>query len=117
MSTSVLTPDQWRTWREKGQLLLRYPEGRGRYHLAGREDGEVRFHGALSDPDEFRAAIAVLLDALAQKGEPVLTEVHAALCEDAAGKYDDICMLARAGSMHHLSRRIASFLPPSEESR
>jgi hypothetical protein len=85
MNTPVLTPEQWREWREIGEVYLPDPNSPsgGRYLFASRTvlkphrafnvaRNGVHFLVNPTFPNEQRAAIALLLDALAQAGEPLV---------------------------------------------
>jgi hypothetical protein len=121
MNDPALTPEQWRKWRTEHELTYwPAPEAVGYLFADISDDHGVRFFvEPLRDPGEIRAAIAVLLDALAQAGEPLFTEVDT-LVLDATAPHCSMQALEVAGepkgtvggAMRSLSARIASLLPP-----
>lgn len=71
MNQPALTPEQWQKWRESKRFsfvhsIVAYVD----------EDG-LFYAEALNTPAEYRATIAVLLDSLAQAGEPLFTHEDA----------------------------------------
>jgi hypothetical protein len=77
VSAPALSPEQWREWRDSGRvsdrhghLLLTSKPGD---HVFGYRPRIYVCTQPVDTPEEYRALIAVLLDALAQVGEPLFT--------------------------------------------
>lgn len=121
----ALDVDQWQEWRDTGSVSMAGGLGR----LLSSKPGDRMFGvrpriyfltHPIDTPAEYRAAIAVLLDALAQVGEPLFTDGDATDLRLCATDYDSPGVRSAGGNwptyapraLESLAARIASLLPP-----
>lgn len=107
MNQPVLSPEQWREWRENGTVSDRH----GHLLLTSKPGDPVfgyrpRIYVStqpVDTPEGYRALIAVLLDALAQVGEPLFA-------------HDDVASLRELtmGAPLAVLSDLQSLLPPAD---
>lgn len=110
MNEPALTPEQWREWKSGDG----YVQGLGRLKYAD-DNTRVRIYVAtqpVDTPAEFRAAIAILLDALAQAGEPLFIEDDLWTVLDLQNAVESGTLTMEQLRIDALTNRLRSLLPP-----